>query len=86
MRTCPLCKSEYTEHPALSRFDNETEICPDCGTIEAMTAWLDPTFKGFDPKETPKGTHGLIIGRRMDAYHDVTIYEDGHEEKDYIGD
>ena len=36
LRTCPLCGKEYSDHPALSRKDNQTEICPDCGTMEAM--------------------------------------------------
>lgn len=35
---CPLCGKEYTAPPALSRKDNETEICPDCGTLEALEA------------------------------------------------
>lgn len=35
-RTCPLCGKEYTAHPALSRKDNKTLICPDCGTREAL--------------------------------------------------
>lgn len=35
-RTCPICGIEYTEHPAISRTDNETPICPDCGTREAL--------------------------------------------------
>lgn len=38
MRTCPKCGKEYQEHPAISRTDNKTEICPDCGTIEALEA------------------------------------------------
>ena len=33
---CPLCGRVYHEHPALSRLDNETLICPDCGTREAL--------------------------------------------------
>ena len=36
VRTCPLCGKEYTEVPALSRKDNETLICPDCGTRESL--------------------------------------------------
>ena len=36
MKTCPTCKEEYEEHPAISRRDNKTEICPDCGTREAL--------------------------------------------------
>ena len=35
-RTCPICGREYTEHPALSRADGVTLICPDCGTREAL--------------------------------------------------
>jgi len=34
-KICPKCKKEYTLPPALSRLDNETEICPDCGRKEA---------------------------------------------------
>ena len=33
---CPRCGRTYSEHPALSRADNETLICPDCGTREAL--------------------------------------------------
>lgn len=34
-RTCPKCGRTYTERPALSRYNN-TIICPDCGTREAL--------------------------------------------------
>lgn len=33
---CPRCGKEYTGRPALSRADNQTLICPDCGTREAL--------------------------------------------------
>ena len=33
---CPRCGRSYREPPALSRVDNETLICPDCGTREAL--------------------------------------------------
>lgn len=36
VRTCPICKNEYTDYPAISRFDRVTEICPDCGNRQAM--------------------------------------------------
>ena len=36
IRVCPLCGKSYGEHPALSRTDNETLICPDCGTRQAL--------------------------------------------------
>ena len=35
-RICPLCGQAYTDVPALSRMDNETPICPDCGTRQAL--------------------------------------------------
>ncbi len=35
-RTCPRCDREYVDCPALSRRDNATDICPDCGVEEAM--------------------------------------------------
>ena len=34
--TCPKCGQEYKGVPALSREDNATLICPDCGTHEAL--------------------------------------------------
>ena len=37
-KVCPLCGRTYTEVPALSRKDNTTPICPDCGTLEALEA------------------------------------------------
>lgn len=33
---CPRCGKAYHEPPALSRLDNETLVCPDCGTREAL--------------------------------------------------
>ncbi len=33
---CPRCGQTYRGVPALSRKDNETLICPDCGTREAL--------------------------------------------------
>ena len=36
IRVCPLCGKTYGEAPALSRTDNETLICPDCVTRQAL--------------------------------------------------
>ena len=33
---CPRCGRLYHSHPAISRADNRTLICPDCGTREAL--------------------------------------------------
>ena len=35
-RKCPVCGRFYRAHPALSRKDNKTEICPACGMNEAL--------------------------------------------------
>jgi len=39
MRICPICGKKYSEYPALSRKDDKTEICPQCGMLEALTAF-----------------------------------------------
>ena len=33
---CPRCKHEMSKYPAISRRDNKTEICSECGIQEAM--------------------------------------------------
>lgn len=33
---CPRCGKVYTDRPAISRADNKTPLCPDCGTREAL--------------------------------------------------
>ena len=36
---CPICGEDYSEHPAISRKDNKSEICPECGIKEALEAF-----------------------------------------------
>ena len=38
LRICPICGCgrPYSGVPALSRTDNKTKICPDCGTRQAL--------------------------------------------------
>ena len=38
LRVCPKCGRLYGGYPALSRIDNETLICSDCGTREALAS------------------------------------------------
>lgn len=33
---CPICGAVYHAVPALSRIDNETLICPECGIRQAL--------------------------------------------------
>ena len=39
---CPKCHRHYRGHPAISRIDNKTKICPECGHKEAID-----DFKGY---------------------------------------
>lgn len=36
LRACPRCGAQYGGYPALSRKCPNTQICPDCGTREAL--------------------------------------------------
>lgn len=36
LRTCPRCGGVYSGHGAVSRLDNVTIVCSDCGTREAL--------------------------------------------------
>lgn len=35
-KQCPICGHRYTDEPALSRLDNVTFICPECGQRQAL--------------------------------------------------
>ena len=53
---CPRCGKVYTDRPAISRADNKTPICPDCGTREALESI------GIDSAEQDKilrAIHGI---------------------------
>jgi hypothetical protein len=38
-RCCPCCLEGYTHRPTISRLDQQTEICPPCGTLEALVTF-----------------------------------------------
>jgi predicted RNA-binding Zn-ribbon protein involved in translation (DUF1610 family) len=42
---CPKCNKEFFERPALSREDNKTNICPQCGIKEALEAMKNKDTK-----------------------------------------
>lgn len=46
MRECPICGIKYLAPPAISRRDNETEICPRCGVREALEDLYNNVGKG----------------------------------------
>lgn len=37
MKTCPICRKKYAVRPAISRVDNYTPICPDCGIRQSLS-------------------------------------------------
>ena len=46
---CPRCKRVIETFPALSRRDNRTDICSDCGEVEALEdyygeRWTDKIY------------------------------------------
>ena len=53
LRTCPLCGAQYGGYPALSRKYPNTQICPDCGTREALESI------GIEPEEQEKILHTI---------------------------
>ena len=38
---CPICGEDYSEHPAISRKDNKSKICPNCGIGEAFMSFVN---------------------------------------------
>lgn len=51
-KVCPKCKETYLGYPAISRVDNETEICQECGQREALSAWIADRYnKGCEENE-----------------------------------
>ena len=55
-KICPRCDEPYRGHPALSRRDNKTDICSDCGKAEVMNDYV-PLFYEDD--------HELLIEKRF---------------------
>ena len=71
MRRCSICGKEYASYPALSRKDNCTEICPDCGTREAVEVYTlysqegDITFI-MEDKKNKTSVVGFYFGEPND--------------------
>ena len=76
MVVCPKCRKPYTGRPALSRVDNKTDICPDCGMREAIESipgmndrkrmYLagkkeEAEDNGFRFKVTESERHGVVV-------------------------
>jgi len=70
-KICPKCGKTYRGHPAISRVDNETPICPECGTREALEGL------GIPPKEIENIIH--TISKVEEELEDIDNLEDQSE-------
>ena len=55
-KTCPICGHKYTDAPALSRLDNVTFICPECGQRQAL--------ESIGVTDTAEQDHIIKVSRR----------------------
>ena len=70
IRICPHCGRGYTEPPALSRADNATDICPDCGMEEALEAIPMDIRPEIHISPCPTCGAEFCFGRRRYAAHE----------------
>ena len=83
VKKCPRCGMEYTQFPALSRRDNKTYICPDCGVAEAF----EDFFGKKTESEEVKTLYDLIKDTGYgidcsDTAYDMLVYIDFDDESD----
>lgn len=43
---CPKCNKKIFGYPAISRIDNHTKICSNCGIKEALQIFIDHKKQG----------------------------------------
>lgn len=43
-KICPKCHKKIYGYPAISRFDNSTEICSQCSIIEALHIYISDSI------------------------------------------
>lgn len=66
---CPRCEQIKSGYPAISRVDNTTEICSECGQAEAMEALR----KAQERYTEPLMRYCVHCGQ----YHDAEALESG---------
>lgn len=79
-KKCPICGKTYTDFPALSRRDNKTYICPDCGVDEAMEDYFKAMSKQENLTEDLKGTGEDQTQTQEDVEDAVSEVENPTEE------
>lgn len=48
---CPICGNPLGKYPAISREDNKTKICSNCGTLEALAAFKESIKDGKNEQQ-----------------------------------
>lgn len=79
-KKCPICGKTYTDFPALSRRDNKTYICPDCGVDEAMEDYFKAMSKQENLTEDLQGTGEDQTQTQEDVEEAVSEVENPTEE------
>lgn len=79
-KKCPKCGKTYTDFPALSRRDNKTYICPDCGIDEAMEDYFKAMSKQENLTEDLKGTGEDQTQTQEDVEQAISEVENPTEE------
>ena len=75
-RTCPVCGRTYTEPPAISRRSKGMEICPECGTREAIEDWNRDQEERTDKRTE---THACDLISRQAAIDALKICDNNED-------
>ena len=80
---CPKCGKAYYGYPATSRVDNKTEICPLCGTREALDAAGIPAEQQEEiiaamsaSIPTPENTVKIDVKEALERLKDPQVQEE----------
>ena len=79
-KMCPRCGRPYSDYPAISRYDDKTEICPDCGVEEAMINYTGGTLEA--PNKYKDKARKYNKGNSKRVNEEVTIDTPTQEDLD----
>ena len=79
-KMCPRCGRHYSDYPAISRYDDKTKICPDCGVEEAMINYTGGTLEAPDKYKDEARKYNKENSKRVNE--EVTIDAPTQEDLD----
>ena len=79
-KMCPRCGRPYSDYPAISRYDDKTEICPDCGVEEAMINYIGGTLEAPNKYKDEARKYNKSNSKRVNE--EVTIDTPTQEDLD----